>query len=61
MKKPKGMVSQGRDIIFLRGSRETVWRTVYWDGERFWCVWYGELIELRRSKLGMGFATVDKY
>jgi len=60
MKKPN-LKDLGSDIVWLRGSQRTIRRTIYVDGGKTFIVWYGDLIEVRRSNGGMGYATVLDY
>lgn len=54
------MVNTGPDIIAFNGTRRSFWRNVYRDGERFYCIWYGEIIEVVKAT-GCGYRTVDEF
>lgn len=51
----------GRYPVWMRGSHETIRRTVYISDDRYWIVWYGSLIEVRRSNSGFGFRSIEEY
>lgn len=54
-------VNYGRDIIYLKGSRMSVWRNVYGIDGKFYIKLYGEMVEVRRSTSGCGWATVEAF
>ena len=56
----KGYNDRGRDMVWLTGSRRTIWRNVYEQDGRFFVKWYGALIEVKRGDSN-GFVTVEKY
>ena len=53
------MKSLGRDVIWLTGSRISVWRVVYTDGEKFYCIWYDKPIEVKKESVG--YSSVELY
>jgi hypothetical protein len=53
------MESYGKYPIWLKGSRQTIWRCVYKDGAKFVVMFYGRLIEVVKDSVG--YSTVLDY
>ena len=58
--KKLAMKSLGRDIVWLSGSQKDIWRTVYTDGQKFFCIFYDQVIELVPAS-HFGYKTVEQY
>lgn len=53
------MKSLGSYPVWLTGSRKTVWRVIYTDGESCYCIWYDRAIRVRRDS--MGYVSEEQY
>ena len=51
--------SIGKYHVWLRGSRKTISRAIRFDGEKYFIVWGGCLIEVKRG--ANNFYTVEEY
>lgn len=55
------MTSHGKYAVFLTGSKRNVARSVYEDDQkRFWIMWYGKYIEVKRNESGT-YYTAEQY
>ena len=55
------MINRGKDIIYLKGTRRSVWRVIWEKDGTFYIKLYGELIEVKRCNYGCGWGTVERY
>ena len=57
------MKSVGYDSIYLTGSKKTIRRSVKFNEEnnKYYIVFYGNLIEVETTYSGYGFRTVESY
>ena len=53
------MESNGKEPIWFTGTQRTFWRTLYKSDCKYFCKWYGRMIEVKRS--WNGFVTVEQY
>lgn len=54
------MKNNGRDVVYMTGSRVRVWRCIYEQDGRFFIKWHGEFVEVRRGNWG-AWCTVGQY
>lgn len=59
----KNLISKGTYPIFFRGSNRTYNRVLYYNPttKRYYCKWYGNLIEVTRDTVSGYPATVEDY
>lgn len=53
------MKSLGSYPVWLTGSRKTVWRVIYTDGESCFCIWYDRAIRVKHGSVG--YITLEDY
>lgn len=53
------MESKGKEPIWFTGTQRTIWRTLYKSDCKYFCKWYGRMIEVQRGR--WGFVTVEQY
>ena len=57
--KKLAMKSLGDYAVWLRGSRKTIHRCIYTDGEKCYCIYYDQVIEVKHSTFD--YVTVEAY
>lgn len=51
--------SVSRESVYFTGSRRHYVRTVYAENDKFFVKWYGEFIEVKKTRFG--YVTVFQY
>lgn len=49
-----------QEPIWFTGTHKTYRRTIYRSDDKYFCKWYGRVIELKKDHFGC-FETVDAY
>lgn len=49
----------GKDRVYLTGSRRTIERVIHKEAGKFFVVWYGNMIEVKKGS--SGYYTVEAY
>ena len=58
------MINTGTKLVYLTGSKKTIKRTVWKDGDKYYIKWYGEKIQVYHPDGFMvtsGWRTLEEY